>query len=166
MIESNEAREPSSDVRLLVPLIVGVFLVAVVVAYAAPILDSSLRQSTDYTAAYSEEAARGKAIYASEGCWYCHTQSVRPVPNDLGLGTVTTADRVANDKPPHPGLSRVGPDLACAGDRIPEEDALVEYLKNPRSVRTSSKMPAFSYLSDRELTELAAYLAALRCARA
>src|SRR3546814_13996600 len=32
-------------------------------------------QATDYT----ELQAHGRAVYTREGCWYCHSQFVRPV---------------------------------------------------------------------------------------
>lgn len=167
MMQSERAHragnEAPADVWLIVPLIVAIFVIAVAIAYVAPIADPGLRQTSDYTPQYSAEAVGGRSIYATEGCWYCHTQSVRPVANDLGLGGVTSPERVARDRPPLIGMSRTGPDLACAGDRMTDAAALAKFLKDPRSVREGAKMPSFGYLSDDELADLAAYLSGLRC---
>lgn len=154
----------AADVRLVVPLVVAIFVITLAVAYVSPVADAELRKTSDYTVTYSLETAHGRKVYGAEGCWYCHSQSVRPVGNDVGLGGVTSAERIAGDKPPFLGLSRTGPDLACTGDRLTDAAALVEFLKDPRSVREGAKMPSFGYLSDEQLADLAAYLTGLRCA--
>lgn len=159
-----QPKHVAADVRLVAPLVVAIFVVTVAVAFVAPVADAELRRTSEYTATYSKEAVRGRAIYGSEGCWYCHSQSVRPVGNDVGLGGVTSAERVAGDRPPFSGLSRTGPDLACSGDRLTDAAALVEFLKDPRSIREGARMPSFGYLSDKQLSDLVTYLTGLRCA--
>lgn len=150
--------------RILGAAAAAVFLASVAVAYAAPIADRALATETDYSLEYPDERVlEGKAIYGGEGCWYCHTQSVRPVPADLGLGTVTTADRVVRDVPTVLGLSRMGPDLACVGDRFSSAAALADHLRDPRKERPASVMPRYDFLSDRQLESLSAYLLQLKC---
>lgn len=126
------------------------FVVALAIGYGLPIL--SIKPP-------DVEASRGRAIYQSEGCWYCHTQSVRPVANDVGLGLVTTAD-TANDPD---GLTRIGPDLACLGDRLTDPAVVTARLTDPRSTVSSSVMPGYSHLSDAQLSALAEYLISLKC---
>lgn len=155
------------DLRVLAAGASAVFLAALAVAYVAPISDRAIARSSDYSVEYREgtRVLAGKAIYDSEGCWYCHTQSVRPVPADLGLGKVTTSDRVARDVPTVLGLSRIGPDLACAGDRFDNAQQIAEHLKDPRKTRSGSLMPRYGFLSDGELGALGEYLMALQCER-
>lgn len=152
---------------LAAPLIAAgafaVFAVMSIVAYVIPAADPSTRETTDYTLLLSEEAARGRKIYQSEGCWYCHTQAVRPVPSDLGLGRLTTADRLAGEHAPAIGMTRIGPDLACAGDRLTDASAITSRLRDPQASYPRSNMPSYRYLSDQELQQLSAYLTSLRC---
>lgn len=108
--------------------------------------------------------ARGRGVYIREGCYYCHTQQIRPVLGDAGLGPVTTpGDEVFQD-PPLLGSRRVGPDLANVGSRSPFTgcDATVNFLKNPRSVHPWSSMPSYDHLGGADLTDLATYLVRLR----
>lgn len=153
------------NLRLLAGGVLAVFIGAFGVAYAAPAADKALARETEYSVNYPEKTnvLAGKFVYDSEGCWYCHTQSVRPVPADLGLGKVTTPDRAVHDVPTVFGLARVGPDLACVGDRFKSADAIAEHLIQPRKARPTSIMPGYGYLSGRELDALVEYLKHLGC---
>ncbi len=62
---------------------------------------------------FSPLATDGRSIYASQGCASCHTQMVRPVIADVGLGAATL-----NDTNQYLGLRRFGPDLADVGSRL------------------------------------------------
>jgi len=107
--------------------------------------------------------ARGAELYLSEGCWYCHTQQVRPIVTDVGLGPVSTPGDYAYDDFDVLGIERIGPDLAHAGSRPPTDDRTwnLEHLRDPRAIRSWSTMPSYAYLSERDLADLAAYVAAL-----
>lgn len=126
------------------------FVVALAIGYVFPIV--SIKPP-------DVEASRGRAIYQSEGCWYCHTQSVRPVANDVGLGLVTNAD-TAEDAG---GLTRVGPDLACVGDRLTDPAVASARMTDPRATVPSSVMPAYGHLSESQLSALVEYLTSLKC---
>ena len=41
-------------------------------------------EATDYT----EQQLRGRNIYLREGCWYCHSQFVRPVTGRMAPGAL------------------------------------------------------------------------------
>lgn len=62
---------------------------------------------------FSPTAVEGRDLYLSIGCSSCHTQLVRPVIADVGLGPVTLddTDQVL-------GTRRFGPDLADVGSRL------------------------------------------------
>lgn len=109
----------------------------------------------------------GRAVYASEGCIYCHSQQVRDEQNGLdierGWGVRRTVARdYLFDSPPFLGSTRLGPDLANVGSakwrNEPEgEDKNFKparrdanwhllHLYNPRVLVKDSNMPPYRYL--------------------
>lgn len=153
----------TSGPGIMVAAVTGLFLLGFVVTYIGPLQDKSLSAFDSQSLGYSEASLAGKQVYDSENCASCHTQQVRAVSNDIGLGQVTKADRAVRDAPSEFGMARVGPDLACFGDRPTAR--LTAYLKDPRSVLSTSKMPRYSYLSESEIAQLSAYLKSLTCAK-
>ncbi len=106
-------------------------------------------------------AEEGREIYLREGCWYCHTQQVRPVIADAGLGAVTERDSEALDAPQLTGLHRIGPDLSDYSEREGATvAAIVDFLKHPQVVRPESWQPSYAFLSDADLEAVAAYVMA------
>jgi cytochrome c oxidase cbb3-type subunit II len=101
-------------------------------------------------------AARGRKVYISEGCYYCHTQLVRDEDGgsdiDRKWGTRRTVARdYIYDNPSVLGLTRNGPDLANEGTRQiagkPVTAAwLYAHLYDPRSTAEHSIMPPYRYL--------------------
>lgn len=146
---------PAGAIALLV---VGFF-----VTVGLPILSGDLNTVTQHTAAETEASLRGRAVYQDEGCVWCHTQQVRAVSNDLGLGVVTRPDRIVRDDPALTGWTRVGPDLACYGDRALKGEDLLAFLEEPSSRFSGSRMPGYGHLSGAELDDLATYLLSLTC---
>jgi cbb3-type cytochrome oxidase subunit 1 len=145
----------------------AVFALVVVTVFALPAIDSD-REAT----ALADESRNldagsieslGRDVYIAEGCWYCHTQQVRAVVADVGLGAVSVPGDFAYDPPGILGVTRIGPDLAHAGSREPTNDAgWVElHLIDPRAERPWSTMPAYSHLNYADLSALAAYVAGL-----
>jgi cbb3-type cytochrome oxidase cytochrome c subunit/mono/diheme cytochrome c family protein len=116
--------------------------------------------------------ARGRAIYAREGCAYCHTQQIRYTAADIArFGSPTLAWETRFDYPQLWGTRRVGPDLArAAGTR--SQDWHFAHLYSPRSVAPLSVMPAYAWLFDgtpdrpsQAARDLVAYLETLGRAR-
>ena len=164
MISAAELRErlrPSAHM-ILFGAITGLAVLAVAVAYLAPMLDASSLKFGASAAPQSLAGSRGKALYDREGCVYCHTMQVRPVSNDVGLGQVTTAQRVVRDSPASFGMARIGPDLSCIGSRQKATD-IQKHIAHPRAIVASSNMPAYAFLSPQELSDLAEYLGHLTC---
>lgn len=118
----------------------------------------------------SEE--RGRAVYAREGCAYCHTQQVRYLETDEArFGAPTLAWETRFDYPHLWGTRRIGPDLARAGGNRPD-DWHYQHFYAPRSVVSQSVMPAYRTLFDGDVTrptqearDLVAYLNSLGRAR-
>lgn len=145
----------------------AVFALAVITAFVFPAIDAdadpSVLADESRNLASGTPAAEGRDIYIAEGCWYCHTQQVRAIVTDVGLGPVSTAGDYAHDPVGTFGVSRIGPDLAHAGSRAPTNDPawIASHLVDPRADRPWSVMPSYAHLSPSELTSLAAYVAGL-----
>ncbi|MGH8279190.1 MAG: cbb3-type cytochrome c oxidase subunit II [Gammaproteobacteria bacterium] len=90
--------------------------------------------------------ADGRDVYVANGCSYCHTQQVRPLPEDRPFGRPTAAGDLAYQTPELLGSERNGPDLSDIGTRQPSEVWQYMHLYDPRSVMPQSIMPDFSFL--------------------
>lgn len=91
----------------------GLFFIVVMVGLVGPSItfDSPGARTSDLP--YSATALDGQDIYTNVGCVACHTQMVRPIVADVGLGAVTL-----NDTNQILGTRRFGPDLSDVGARI------------------------------------------------
>ncbi len=90
--------------------------------------------------------ARGRDIYVSEGCEYCHTQNVRPLKQDAVFGRPSVAGDYAYQTPELLGDHRNGPDLTNIGARQPSTTWQYIHLFNPRAVVHESIMPPYPWL--------------------
>jgi cytochrome c oxidase cbb3-type subunit 2 len=103
-------------------------------------------------------ARQGEQVYRANGCFYCHTQQVRPrgygsdVERGWGgrTGDVQSVDEdYLYDQPVMLGTQRVGPDLANIGGRQTNVSLLLLHLYNPKATVPNSIMPSYRYLFDR-----------------
>jgi len=108
--------------------------------------------------AYTPEQQRGRELFYSNGCNYCHTQYVRA--EDTAMGPVSEGGNYVFDDPMILGSERTGPDLSYLG-RKRSEQWEIEHLKEPRQFSPLSIMPSFAFLSQAEMEDIAAYLFAL-----
>jgi cytochrome c oxidase cbb3-type subunit I/II len=98
-----------------------------------------LTDATDYT----PEQKLGRAIYLREGCWYCHSQFVRPVTGETRRwGPVTESGEYAFDVPHLFGTRRIGPDLTRVGLKYSDEWHLAHFW-NPRQLSPDSVMAPY-----------------------
>ncbi len=88
----------------------------------------------------------GFQTYISEGCSYCHTQQVRPIPSDHVWGRPSTAGDYAYQTPEVLGSERNGPDLTDEGTRQPSDVWQLIHLYDPRAVVHASIMPRYPWL--------------------
>ncbi len=101
-------------------------------------------EATDYTPLEQ----RGRAVYVREGCWYCHSQYVRPVAGeDFRWGPVSEAGEYAHDQPHLLGTRRIGPDLTRVGLKY-SDDWHYAHTWDPRITVPESIMPRFKWLFD------------------
>jgi len=92
--------------------------------------------------------AKGRAVYIANGCSYCHTQQVRPLPQDKLFGRPSAPGDFAYQTPELLGSERTGPDLTNVGARQASTVWQYIHLYNPRAVVPQSIMPAFAWLFD------------------
>ena len=129
---------------------------------------------TGETREHTIAGVKGRGLYGSNGCVYCHTRQIRDAFTDAEMGEApTTAAHGLADVPGLQGQARYGPDLACIGDGLPgiapgatteqKVAAVVEYLKEPSAVHPGSTMPSYRYLKHRDLQRLATYLVESNC---
>ena len=110
------------------------------------------------------EEERGRQVYMSNGCVYCHTQYVRPQDwNAAGGGKavrVAQAGDYVFNKTMLLGTERTGPDLSQEGGVHPD-DWHRAHFANARYTSPGSIMPQLSFIKDRELDDLIAYVQSL-----
>ncbi|MGI9584428.1 MAG: cbb3-type cytochrome c oxidase subunit II [Acidimicrobiia bacterium] len=154
--------------RRLVIGVSGVWLLAALLTAVLPIADVSQDDATilaDSSRSYADGTAQlnGRNLYISEGCVQCHTQVVRPVGTDVGLGPVSATGDYANENPALLGAYRFGPDLmhVASGEAF-DPAVLASRLSDPRAAVSWSTMPSYSYLSDSDLHALVSYIETLR----
>ncbi len=99
---------------------------------------------------YTDQQARGRAVYIANGCVYCHSQQPRDrkAGPDMarGWGRPSVPADYAYDRPHLLGSMRTGPDLFNIGARQPSRDWHLGHLYQPRAYIPGSTMPAYPYL--------------------
>lgn len=101
------------------------------------------------------EQSRGRVLFLSNGCNYCHTQYVRDVDN--GMGPESSGGDYVFDNPMILGSERTGPDLSYIG-RKRSMQWEIDHLRSPREYSPLSIMPSFSFLADADKRAIAEYL--------
>jgi cytochrome c oxidase cbb3-type subunit I/II len=103
-----------------------------------------LTEATDYT----PPQQLGRRVYLREGCWYCHSQYVRPVTGETRRwGPVSEAGEYAYDVPHLFGTRRIGPDLTRVGLKYGDEWHFAHFW-NPRQLSPDSTMAPYRGLFD------------------
>jgi len=99
---------------------------------------------------YTEQELRGREVYVSLGCVYCHSQQPRSpdqAPDGIrGWGRPAIAADYTYDSPHQLGTMRTGPDLLNVGARLPSRDWHLAHLYQPRAIFDWSIMPAYPFL--------------------
>jgi cbb3-type cytochrome c oxidase subunit II len=117
----------------------------------------------------SEVELQGRAIYVSEGCWYCHTQQTRTLLADTkrsgwrGVDSpVSTPDEFVYDSPHMFGTKRTGPDLSRVGGKYDEQWHRTHF-RNPRDLVPGSIMPPYPWIVEnpQQFKAVVAYLQTL-----
>jgi cytochrome c oxidase cbb3-type subunit 1 len=133
----------------------GFFMLAVLVQGIIPFLSPGTRVTTVEDAVtkkqvqvadYTPLELRGRQVYIRKGCWYCHSQYVRPVTGEsLRWGPVSQTGEYAYDHPHLFSTRRIGPDLTRVGRKYGDDWHIAHHWQ-PREVVPDSIMPAFPWL--------------------
>jgi cytochrome c oxidase cbb3-type subunit 2 len=95
---------------------------------------------------YSPREQVGRGVYQREGCWYCHSQYVRPVAGeDQRWGPVAEAGEYAYDWPHLLSTRRIGPDLSRVGLKVSDHWHYAHHWESEQLV-PDSVMPDFRWL--------------------
>ena len=115
-----------------------------------PYLQLKPIKAPDALKPYTDIQAKGRHVYMSLGCVYCHSQQPRDgkiAPDDKrGWGRASVAADYAYDQVHLLGTMRTGPDLFNIGARQPSQDWHLGHLYQPRAYSPGSNMPAFPFL--------------------
>jgi cytochrome c oxidase cbb3-type subunit 2 len=98
------------------------------------------------SSAYTPVEERGRRIFTAEGCWYCHSQYVRPVAGeDQRWGPVSQVGEYAHDWPHLLSTRRIGPDLTRVGLKVSDGWHYAHHWR-PRMLSPDSIMPDSRWL--------------------
>lgn len=119
--------------------------------------------STVETRPYTPLELEGRDLYIREGCYNCHSQSVRFFQKEeMRYGPASEASEFIYDYPFQWGSKRTGPDLQRLGGRYPH---LWHYkhMLDPRSTSPGSIMPSYPWLLTEtvDIKEVAAKIKAM-----
>jgi len=138
---------------LILAVIVGVVVVL-------PYVHTSKTGPSDIFRGRTSVEATGRDIYKSNGCVYCHTQSIRAIDWGLGAERIAQAGDYIADYPILLGSQRTGPDLSQQGGEHPDDWHMAHFV-NPRYTRPLSIMPAFAFLGKEGMDKLIRYTQSL-----
>lgn len=143
------ARPPILDApadRPLVPIAggLGVLVLIILLGFVFPSVPLASDEVRTSFVQFSPAGLQGREVYLSSGCASCHTQAVRAVVADFGLGPVSLSD--TNQVV---GFRRLGPDLSNVGSRLDAAQL--------QAVIAGGTHPPIA-LSDEELAALVSYL--------
>jgi cytochrome c oxidase cbb3-type subunit 1 len=133
----------------------GFFVLALLVQSIIPFLSSETRVTTVedvvtkqqvQVADYTPLERHGRHVYIREGCFYCHSQYIRPVTGESQRwGPVSQTGESAYDRPHLFSTRRIGPDLTRVGRKYGDDWHIAHHWR-PQDVVPDSIMPAFPWL--------------------
>jgi len=162
MSQSHEKLE--RNIGLMAVFIGAVISVGGFVEIVPLMLGSHIEQPAPGVQPLTPLEVAGREVYVREGCYGCHSQQVRSLPDEvLRYGPASVAGESVYDHPFQWGSKRTGPELARVGGRYSDQWHRV-HLNNPRDVVPESNMPGYPWLAEQALTgsEVQAEMTALR----
>jgi cytochrome c oxidase cbb3-type subunit I/II len=151
--------EPQADAHRKLeglPMIFAVLsLIAILVGSAIEIIPAVLSKKyitkLDVVKPYKPLELLGRDIYIREGCYVCHSQTVRPMAHEiLRYGKASEAAEFVYDHPFQWGSKRTGPDLARIGAKYSNLWHYRHFAK-PQEVTAGSIMPRYTWLYSNKL---------------
>jgi cytochrome c oxidase cbb3-type subunit I/II len=155
--ESSVEHDASSHRKLEgLPMIFSVLsLIAILVGSAIEIVPSLMAKNyivkIDAIRPYTSLELYGRDVYIREGCYLCHSQTIRPMSHEvLRYGRPSEAAEFVYDHPFQWGSKRTGPDLARVGGKYPHMWHY-KHFYDPRAVTAGSIMPRYTWLFDAKI---------------
>lgn len=124
----------------------AIYIVIVLLIAVGPAIDLSRTPAGPGVEPLTQLQAEGREVFAGNGCGYCHTQQVRPLPEDQVFGRPSAPGDFAYQTPELLGSERAGPDLTNVGNTKPSDVWQYIHLYDPRAVVPQSIMPNFKFL--------------------
>ncbi|HEX7348118.1 MAG TPA: c-type cytochrome [Rhodanobacteraceae bacterium] len=121
------------------------YVVIVIIIAVGPAIDLAQTPPGPGVVPLTPLEAEGRQVFASNGCDYCHTLQVRPLPEDKVFGRPSAPGDFAYATPEMLGSERTGPDLTNVGNRRGEIWQYM-HLYDPRDVSPESIMPNFKFM--------------------
>ena len=125
-------------------------LIAILVGSAIEIIPSIMSKNyiakMDVVRPYTPLELLGRDTYIKEGCYLCHSQTVRPMAHEVvRYGKASEAAEFVYDHPFQWGSKRTGPDLARVGQKYSNMWHYRHFLV-PQEVTAGSIMPRYKWL--------------------
>jgi len=140
----------SKPIRFTIAATLAVLAGSIVTTFV-PMMSSQMHPKLEGLKPYTAMQLAGRDIYQREGCYHCHTQTVRPLKTEvMRYGEYSKAGEFAYDHPFLWGSKRTGPDLARIGGKYPAEWHYTHF-ENPRVFFVQSDMPAYGWLKENKL---------------
>ncbi|MFV2057184.1 MAG: cbb3-type cytochrome c oxidase subunit II [Thiohalomonadales bacterium] len=89
---------------------------------------------------------RGKTVYITEGCWWCHTLLPEETQDWQVFGAPPFLGDFNGEMPTAFGSDRKAPDILHVASRNSSKEWMTMHFFNPRLVQPNSIMPRFDYL--------------------
>lgn len=97
----------------------------------------------------------GEQLFATEGCWYCHTDQTRTLIQDVVLNgsdsfpaPPSSANEYIYQYWTFAGTRRIGPDISRVGVKRPSRDWHKAHFWSPKTASKGSIMPSFQHFFD------------------
>jgi cytochrome c oxidase cbb3-type subunit I/II len=138
------------------PMVFAVLsLIAILVGSAIEIVPSLMAKNyiakIDAIKPYKPLELYGRDVYIREGCYTCHSQTIRPMSHEvLRYGKPSEAAEFVYDHPFQWGSKRTGPDLARVGAKYPHMWHYKHFWE-PREVTAGSIMPRYRWIFDEKI---------------
>jgi len=124
-----------------------VILIGTAVMMVYPLVAPEMHPKMANLKPYTALQLAGRDVYIENGCYYCHSQMIRPLKFDvMRYGEYSKLGESTYDQPFLWGSKRKGPDLARIGGKY-NDDWHVKHFEDPRKLFQGSNMPAFGWLA-------------------
>lgn len=129
-------------------VVTAVTLIGTAVMMVYPMFSAEMHPKMANLKPYTALQLAGRDVYIENGCYYCHSQMIRPLKAEvMRYGEYSKAGEFAYDQPFLWGSKRKGPDLARIGGKY-SDDWHYKHMIDPRKLFQGSNMPAFGWLAD------------------